>query len=249
MSSELVDAQKVMYASGNPTRRWIHCTRRDWIIDALNRLVPNAQDRAMEVGPGSGVYLPELTKLFTNVTAMDIEQSYLDHISELKKNRPNLSLRIDDISNSSQDSDEYDLILCTEVIEHIPQSGPAIAEMHRLLKPAGVLVLSTPQKYSLLELTAKIAFLPGVVNLVRWIYNEPVIDNDHINLLTEADVLKQLTDAGFTVVEQYKSGLYIPLIAEFTGSFGQRFEAWLEEKLRNSKLSGLLWTQYFICRA
>jgi 2-polyprenyl-3-methyl-5-hydroxy-6-metoxy-1,4-benzoquinol methylase len=206
-------------------------------------------DKAMEVGPGSGVYQPHLSRLFADVTAIDIEQTYLDHVSGLLQDYPNITLLIDNITHSSQESATYDLILCTEVIEHIPDSAPAITEMHRLLKPSGVLVLSTPQRYSLLELTAKIAFLPGIISIVRWIYNEPVLDNEHINLLTEADVLRQLSDAGFVVVEHYRSGLYIPLIAEFTGEPGRRFQAWLEEKLRNSWLSGWLWTQYFVAKA
>jgi len=34
---ELVELQETLYTSSNPTRRWLHCIRRDWIYDALNR--------------------------------------------------------------------------------------------------------------------------------------------------------------------------------------------------------------------
>lgn len=38
----------------------------------------------------------------------------------------------------------FDVIVCTEVLEHTLQPFDAVAEIHRLLKPGGVLVLSTP---------------------------------------------------------------------------------------------------------
>jgi hypothetical protein len=57
---ELVALQETLHCSSNPTRRWLYCTRRDWIIDALSRSREPARMRALEVGPGSDVYLQEL---------------------------------------------------------------------------------------------------------------------------------------------------------------------------------------------
>ena len=36
-AAELVALQETLYRSGNPTRRWLHCIRRDWIFAALRR--------------------------------------------------------------------------------------------------------------------------------------------------------------------------------------------------------------------
>lgn len=41
------------------------------------------------------------------------------------------------------ESDKFDRILCTEVLEHLHSPHLAIAEMHRVLKPGGLLILST----------------------------------------------------------------------------------------------------------
>src|SRR5262245_43166813 len=165
--TELVELQETLYTSKNPTRRWLHCTRRDWIVDELQRYAyEGRRDRALEVGPGSGIYLPVLAKLYTEVTASDVEQAYLKHAGALIASNPNLSLVSDDITHTKLPEASFDLILCTEVIEHISDSASAIAGMHHLLKAGGILVLSTPQRWSLLELTSKIAFMPGVINLV-----------------------------------------------------------------------------------
>lgn len=73
-------------------------------------------------------------------------------------------------------------------------------------------MLSTPQRYSPLELAAKIAFLPGIIKLVRRIYREPILETGHINLMTASTVRRQLSKAGFDVEEHHQSGLYLPMI-------------------------------------
>jgi 2-polyprenyl-3-methyl-5-hydroxy-6-metoxy-1,4-benzoquinol methylase len=249
---ELVELQETLYTSKNPTRRWLHCIRRDWITEALHRYASSESREtgaALEVGPGSGVYLPILADLFQVVNGSDIEDAYLKHAHTLLSKISNLSLAVDDITDSKLPEGSFDLILCTEVVEHIPDSQAAIAQMHRLLKPGGVLVLSTPQRYSPLEILAKIAFLPGIIQLVRFIYQESILDSGHVNLMTEAQVRKQLDAAGFSIVEHYKSGMYIPMIAEFTGVHGLSLEQFLEKKLYKGPLDWLLWTQYYISRA
>ena len=244
---ELLELQQTLYASKNPTRRWLHSIRRDWICDALARLSKGRNDNAMEVGPGSGVYLPVMAKLFKNVTASDVEDAYLDHAKVIAIDHPNLHVIADDIISPKIPEKTFDLILCSEVVEHIAQSEQAISGMRKLLKPSGTLILSTPQKYSPLELAAKIAFLPWIIDLVRMIYGEAIIKTGHINLMTEKEIMRQLTKSGFKIIEKHKSGFYIPLISEFTGNVGLKLEKWLESRLRNLPvLSGLLWTQYYI---
>jgi len=41
-------------------------------------------------------------------------------------------------------SERFDLVICTQVLEYVPEPAMAIAEMHRVLKPGGCMVLSVP---------------------------------------------------------------------------------------------------------
>ena len=140
----------------------------------------------------------------------------------------------------------FDLILCSEVIEHIADSKRAFAEMRRLLAPSGVLILSTPQKYSPLELFSKLAFLPGIINVVRWIYKEPILETGHINLMTKRVLRDQLEQTGFAISETYTSGVYLPGIAESLGHRALRMEQALECRVRDTRFDGLLWTQFVV---
>jgi SAM-dependent methyltransferase len=45
----------------------------------------------------------------------------------------------------------YDLVLATEVIEHLPAHAPIIMEIGRILKPGGTLIFSTPNPHRTLS--------------------------------------------------------------------------------------------------
>jgi ubiquinone/menaquinone biosynthesis C-methylase UbiE len=243
---QLLELQKTLYASKNPTRRNLHCTRRDWIIDAILRNRPANGGKALEIGPGSGVYLPTLAENFAEVVASDVERAFLTEAESLRSSNPNISVVEDNIVASKLPEANFDLILCTEVIEHIAQGFAALQTIRRIVKPNGVLILSTPQRYSTLELAGKIAFLPGIIQMVRLVYSEPIIATGHINLMTAAAMQRQIRDAGFSIKESFISGLYIPLVAEFLGELGLRFEHASETLLKRIGLTGILWTQFYV---
>lgn len=245
----LFELQETLYTSRNPTRRWLHVSRRAWITASLRRHAPPGAERVLEVGPGSGVYLPVLAGLADHVVATDVEDAYLRRLGQIVDDHPNIELVPDDITRSTLPSDSFDLILCTEVIEHIRDSPAALAEMHRLLKPGGALVLSTPQRFSPLEVTAKIAFLPGIIEVVRRVYDEPVLETGHINLMTRRALHAQLRHACFEVRDLHLAGVYLPVIAETMGEAALRVEQRLERRLRGTRLDWLLWTQHVVARA
>ena len=242
----LIDVQETIYNSRNPVRRWLHRSRREWIVAQLHKLGGRNTRRALEVGPGSGIYLPVLSGLAERVTASDIESAYLNQAHKLRTELENLEVIEDDICNSQLAAGVYDLVLCTEVIEHIANSEAALRGIHDRLAPDGKLVLSTPQRYSPLEVCAKVAFLPGIIQCVRLIYGEAIEETGHINLLTEHALKQQLGRARLRIIDHHKSGFYLPLIAEFAGKPGLALMQFMERKLRHSWASGLLWTQYYV---
>ena len=153
--AETLALQEVLYTSKNPTRRWLHCTRRDWIVSAITRYSTKPEGRAIEIGPGSGVYLPELAERYKFVDAADIASEFLGRARELANIHKNIKAIEDDITDSKIAGTTYDLALCTEVIEHVANSRAALKHMYRIMKSGGVLVLSTPQRYSILELSCR----------------------------------------------------------------------------------------------
>jgi 2-polyprenyl-3-methyl-5-hydroxy-6-metoxy-1,4-benzoquinol methylase len=246
---ELMRLQETLYTSRNRTRRWLHTTRRERIVAEVKRAAASGPHRrALEVGPGSGVYLPILSALFDEVVATDVEEAFLDRARTLAIQHPNLEVRRDDITASRLEPQSFDTVLCSEVIEHIDDSRAALTGMHRALRPGGFLVLSTPQRYSPLEVCGRIAFHPAVLPLVRMAYREPILPTGHINLMTRSETSRQVREAGFEILRTAQSGVYIPFVAELGGRPALRLEQALERRMAGGRWGGLLWVQYCVAQ-
>ena len=235
-AAELLALQDTLYASRNPTRRWLHAARREWISDALRG---TSGRTAVEVGPGSGIYLPLLVELFEEVVAIDVEEAFLARAREVAGVRV---LR-DDVTRSALPAGSFDVVLCSEVIEHLSDPRPALLGLRRLLAPGGTLILSTPLRWSPLEVLGRVAFRPGVVQALRLVYREPILPTGHVGLLSRRALLRELAAAGLRVRLSGATGLYLPGIAEAGGARGQRL---LERLSRHGRL---LWTQLYVCDA
>ena len=131
-SNDLIALPTRLYKSKNPTRRWLHRRRRDWVMSAFTRHAGTDGRRAAEIGPGAGVYLPFLSDLFDELFVVDIELAYLERARLIASGRSNILVQQDDITASTLTSDSFDLILCTEVLEHVENSSAALGEMHGL---------------------------------------------------------------------------------------------------------------------
>ena len=132
------------------------------------------------------------------------------------------------------------------MIEHTPDPAAVVGSVSGLLRPGGALVLTTPQPRSTLELACKVAFLPGPLQLARLVYREPILPTGHISLVSAREVGAMLAEAGLAVLEKRTGGLYLPGLAEAGGRAALRLEKALERRLAGTRLSGALWTQYWI---
>ena len=245
-NSDLLELQRTLYASKNPTRCWLHNRRRDWIETAIRGCSLKVAGSALEIGPGSGLYLPILSECFGAVTAIDVEETFLQNAARFSHDYDQVHCLLDDITKTALPPESFDLVLCTEVIEHIGDAEAALRNMRRILKKDGILVLSTPHRYSPLELCSKIAYLPLVIDLVRKVYGEAILDAGHINLTSGRSLRRLITATGFRIVRQEAFGCYLPLVAEFCGQTGLALEQKLESIIAGSCLEELLWTQAYI---
>ena len=193
------------------------------------------------------MYLPTLAEVAEEVVASDIERAYLDRLTAFTATH-DVRLVFDDITQSEFADGAFDLVLCSEVIEHIRDGSAALREIHRILRPDGVLVLSTPQRFSFLELATNVAFLPGVIQVARRVYREPVMQTGHINLMTREQLSEELRAVGFEPVEVWVAGVYLPIVAEVLGERAVRIERACERRLRGSSGEGVLWTQFVVAR-
>src|SRR3972149_4010751 len=67
--------------------------------------------------------------------------------------------------------ESFDIVLCTEVIEHVDDQSQAIEEMFRVIKEGGILVITSPNRFfkPLFDLLSKIGVRPYHGN-ETWFY-------------------------------------------------------------------------------
>lgn len=241
LRQEDIAFQSNLYESSNPTRRWLHNARREWVLQTIQQLVPS-QPFFLEIGIGCGIYTTWMAQR-GKVTALDINPDFVNAANQLPYVRAQVANIMTTVFPPS-----HDVALCSEVIEHIPDSQAALRNIRASLKPGGYLVLTTPNSYSTMELAARMLAYGPVVKLAQKIYGESVADLGHINRLTHQELRAQIDAAGLTVVRQTDVAFYIPVVAEFFGETGQRICQWFANRLRGTALSGLLWTQCWVLR-
>jgi 2-polyprenyl-3-methyl-5-hydroxy-6-metoxy-1,4-benzoquinol methylase len=239
-----VEFQRGLYLDPNPTRRGLHRARRDWVLDqALGH--SKEGDKVLEVGVGCGIFTEALSEAGRTVSAVDINQAFLDnvrHVSGVTTYNKDATRKLD--------LGQHRLAICSEVLEHVPpeRSQGMLDALFDALEPGGVLVLTTPQRFSSVELGARLLRFKPMLALARKLYGN-ADELGHINLLTAGQLERQISAAGFAVEATRRFGFYLPLVAEFGGKLGARTLRGAERLLRPIPVArGLLWTQGWVLR-
>lgn len=106
------------------------------LLDAMTDSARYAHGRLLDVGCGSKPYKYVFEPHITEYVGMDLP-----------------SIKSADVHGDVQKipfkNGSFDTVLCTEVLEHVPQPDKAMAEMARVLKKGGHLILTAPQVWGL----------------------------------------------------------------------------------------------------
>lgn len=118
---------------------WWTKARRDILLRMLHRYPQNT--RILDIGCGGGELLRDLRDLgFFNVTGVDISE---ESISFCKKQNSN-SAYVMDANNLSFSDNSFDVIIASDILEHIKDDEPALREWKRVLAIKGVIILFVP---------------------------------------------------------------------------------------------------------
>lgn len=151
--------------------------------------VPGAK-KVLDVPTGLGPIARRLKDKGYEVTAADIQPSNFTH-ADISCDTANMNGRL------PYEDGTFDLVVCREGIEHVENTFHTVREFHRVLRPGGWFLFSTP---NLLTLRARMSFL-----MVggRHFKDRPAPEHydrdagDHINLRTYLDFRMILRRVGF----------------------------------------------------
>jgi len=126
----------------------------------------------------------------------------------------------------------FDIILCNHVIEHVPDTPSALAELYRVLRGGGLLIVGVPNEGCLFGRARNHVIQP-------WIGRT----TDHVHFFTVESVSEALRTAGFDVQQIERETFFFPcswvnaLCTEFDA--GHRLMAGLR-RLAPSQAGGLI---------
>ena len=92
----------------------------------------------------------------------------------------------------------FDVVVASEVLEHIDDDVGAMAELHRVLDPDGLLALSVPRA------------LPEAIN---WLLSREYHSNvgGHVRIYRRRELVRRLDRAGFRLIaSEHRHGLHSP---------------------------------------
>jgi ubiquinone/menaquinone biosynthesis C-methylase UbiE len=185
--------------------------------------------RILEAGCGSrtNVRLPASSY----ITGIDISEEQLQRNSGVDEKI------VGDIQSFDLPDSSYDVVICWEVLEHVPEVSRALLNLFRSTKPGGFVILALPNVYSLKGMITKMT----PYSLHTWFYTQFLKDPKikpfptYLRLSASPRSIARLAGAcGFSV--EYLSSYESPwqrTIREKYGITGYRWEAmkWLVNRL------------------
>jgi len=150
-------AQELMVDKDSSTRTILLSPNRASFIDLLE---PSAKHSILDLGAGMGAISQQLSKSFSKVYALDLafeRLTFLQVVAEQEKAEGIRTVCHRDVFNLPFQSGTLDAAVMVGVFEYFPLSYPkdtiqdvqrrALAELHRVISPGGVLLIGTKNRF------------------------------------------------------------------------------------------------------
>lgn len=137
-----------LYFSKNPIKRYFFRKNLKNVLKAI--LLSKNRKLAMDFGPGFGILIPPLSKVFERVMAIDIDEGQLSACKKVIDASGIMNIELvlkkkEDEFDEMQ-SNYWDCIVADNVLEHDIGARDIIDNLSRILKIGGVLVVSLPSE-------------------------------------------------------------------------------------------------------
>jgi SAM-dependent methyltransferase len=138
--------------------------------------------RILEAGCGEGYGAAALARVAATVIGLDYDEPAVSHIA---RSYPEIAVLRGNLAQLPVRDGAIDVVVNMQVIEHLWDQAGFLAEVARVLRPAGTLVLSTPNR---------ITFSPG---------RDTPLNPYHTRELSAAELTELLHAAGFVIQRMY----------------------------------------------
>jgi len=139
-----VDHMDQIYNSKNWMVRFVHNNRIKNIVKSISQR--QKIKKVLDAGCGEGHLLESIYN-----SAKDYEYYGVDitpvALDRTKLRCPFADIKQADISETNYPNDFFDVVICSEVLEHVYNFKLALNEFNRILKPGGILIITFPNEF------------------------------------------------------------------------------------------------------
>ncbi len=93
--------------------------------------------RVLDIGASTGIIDNYLAQHFQSVVGIDIDSKAIEFANNTF-NKENLRFCVGDALDTKQTEASFDVVICSQIYEHVPDAPAMMAEIFRVLKPGGV---------------------------------------------------------------------------------------------------------------
>jgi SAM-dependent methyltransferase len=198
-------------------QHWWYRGRRRVLRAELDRLPLEPDARLLDAGCGSGRTLDDLAR-YGRVSGIDLSSEAV----ACAHRRGHEDVRVAPVEDLPFADATFDVVTCLDVIEHTPDDRATLAELRRVTRPGGLLVITVPAYQAL------------------WSWHDEV--NRHFRRYDGASLRAAAREAGWDVVgdTHFNSLLLAPAAVVRLVQRRRRAHAHSDLDLTPSRLNGLL---------
>lgn len=174
--------------------------------------------KILDAGCGRGFYTYCLTRLCptAEIVALDASERYLKE-AKTSVDSPRVKWKKGDLTHLPFPSGTFDLIICSEVLEHVDDDQKALRELYRVLTSSGTLLLSVPHAHYPLwwdpaNWLLERVFRTHLPSHIWWLSG---IWADHRRLYTEEELSHRLTASLFVIKDVRRTLRYCVPFSHF----------------------------------
>lgn len=131
----------------------------------------------LDIGSSTCIITNILSKEFKHTTGIDIDEKAVKYSKQEFENQ-SLNFYLQDSMDIQFPDDTFDVINCTHIYEHVPDSKRLMDEIYRVLKPNGVCFFAAGNRLIFMEAHYKLPFLSVIP---KWMAHK------YIRLFNKAD--------------------------------------------------------------
>jgi 2-polyprenyl-3-methyl-5-hydroxy-6-metoxy-1,4-benzoquinol methylase len=232
--------------------------RLDFIQNSLNKL-GNRKLKVLDVCCGNGNISRYIGSKGHHVLGIDISEATINKAVSLT-NMPNVRFKNIAAEELIAASEFFDLVICSEVIEHLDTPSTVVQALSVLINKNGILIVTVPNGFGPRELfitkplqwmKSKAPFVYGAVNSFKKAlgFSGATVQSDaenltHVQFFTKRSLISLISQNGLKLV-QFRPSNFIEgvfpysLLAKRSNKL-QSLDCWMADQLPDQMASGFM---------